>query len=102
VSDIRESHKALVRRILQGAGEASPAERLAAFNDEGLPEPLQSLVDKVSADAYRVTQEDINSAIGSGLREDQVFEIVVCAAIGQASRQYETAFAALDAASERT
>jgi hypothetical protein len=34
----------------------------------------------------------------SGLSEDQVFEIVVCAAIGQATRQYDTALAALEAA----
>jgi hypothetical protein len=34
----------------------------------------------------------------SGLSEDQVFEIVVCAAIGQASRQYNAALGALEAA----
>jgi len=37
----------------------------------------------------------------SGLSEDQIFEIVVCAAIGQATRQYDTALAALAAATER-
>ena len=34
----------------------------------------------------------------SALSEDQVFEIVVCAAIGEATRQYDTAIAALGAA----
>jgi hypothetical protein len=34
----------------------------------------------------------------SGLSEDQIFEIVVCAAIGHAARQYDTALAALAAA----
>lgn len=29
--------------------------------------------------------------------EDQIFEIVVCAAIGEATRQYDTVLAALDA-----
>ena len=32
----------------------------------------------------------------SGLSEDQIFELVVCAAIGQATRQYQSALGALD------
>ncbi len=31
----------------------------------------------------------------SGESEDQIFELVMCAAIGQATRQYETALEAL-------
>ena len=95
MSDIRQAQKALVRRILEGDGKASPSERRAAFNNIGLAEPLGTLVDKVAKHAYRVTDEDITAAKVSGLTEDQVFEIVVCAAVGQATRQYETAFAAL-------
>jgi hypothetical protein len=30
-----------------------------------------------------------------GTSEDQIFELVICAAIGQATRQYETALEAL-------
>ena len=45
-----------------------------------------------------VTDEDIAAARASGLSEDQIFEIVVCAAIGQAKRQYDTALEALEAA----
>jgi hypothetical protein len=98
MSDIGEARKALVRRILEGAGEASPSERRAAFQNSGLAEPLGALVDKVARQAYRVTDEDITATKMSGLSEDQVFEIVVCAAIGQATRQYDTALAALEAA----
>ena len=95
MSDIRRTQKALVKRILEGDGKASPSERRAAFNNTGLAEPLGTLVDKVAKRAYTVTDEDITAAKVSGLSEDQVFEILVCAAIGQATRQYETAFAAL-------
>ena len=87
-----------MRRIQEGAGKASPSERRAAFNNSGLAEPLGALVDKIARHAYRVTDEDIAAARVSGLSEDQVFEIVVCAAIGQATRQYDTALAALRAA----
>ena len=93
--DIRHAQKALVRRILEGDGNASPSDRTAAFNNSGVAEPLGTLVDKVAKHAYRVTDEDVTAAKMSGLNEDQVFEIVVCAAIGQATRQYEMALAAL-------
>ena len=98
MSDIRQARKALARRILEGAGKVSPSERRAAFQNSGLAKPLAALVDKVARHAYRVTDEDIPAAKLSGLTEDQVFEIVVCAAIGQATRQYDTALAALEAA----
>ena len=98
MSDIRQARTALARRILEGDGKASPSERRAAFNNRGLGEPLGALVDKVARHAYRVTDEDIAAARASGLSEDQLFELVVCAAIGQASRQYDSALAALDAA----
>lgn len=48
-----------------------------------------------------MTDEDIAAARAPGLSEDQIFEIVVCAAIGQAMRQYDTALAALEAATEK-
>jgi alkylhydroperoxidase family enzyme len=60
------------------------------------------LIDKVAKRAYTVTDEDIAAARASGLSEDQIFEIVVCAAVGQATRQYDAALAALKAATERS
>ena len=98
MSDITQARRALMRRIQEGAGKASPSERQAAFNDSGLAEPLSALVDKVAGHAYSVTDGDITATLASGLSEDQVFELVVCAAIGQAARQYNTALAALEAA----
>jgi len=79
-------------------GNATPSERRAAFDNGGLAGPVASLVDKVARHADRVTDEDIAAARRSGLSEDQVFEMVVCAAVGQASRQYDAAVAALEAA----
>jgi hypothetical protein len=101
MSDISHGRKVLTTRILEGDGTASSSERRAAFSNSGLAEPLGALADKVARHAYKVTDEDINAARVSGVSEDQVFEIVVCAAIGQATRQYETALAALGAATEK-
>jgi hypothetical protein len=91
MSDIRQARKALTSRILEGDGKTSPSERKAAFNNSGLAEPLGTLVDKVSVHADKITDEDITAARASGLSEDQVFEIVVCAAVGHATRQYDAA-----------
>ena len=98
MSNIGQARKALVRRILEGAGKASHSERRAAFNNSGVGEPVIALVDKVARHAHKVTDEEVEAAKASGLSEDQVFEIVVCAAIGQATRQYDSALAALEAA----
>ena len=102
MSNVEHARKALVSRILDGAGRASTSERRAAFNNRGLPEPLEPLIDKVARNAWRITDEDIDAARVSGLSEDQVFEIVVCAAVGQASRQHDAAMAALEAATGRS
>jgi hypothetical protein len=98
---INQARRALVARILEGEGKASHAQRRAAFDNAGLTDPLRTLINKVARHAYKITDEDITGARVSGLNEDQIFEVVVCAAIGQATRQYETALAALKAATEK-
>jgi alkylhydroperoxidase family enzyme len=96
--DIRRARHALLARILEGDASASRAQRRAAFDNAGLTEPLRTLVDKVAARAHLVGDEDIAAARASGLDEDKIFELVVCAAIGQATRQQDAALATLDAA----
>jgi hypothetical protein len=100
MANITQECRALVARILEGPGEASSAQRRAAFDNTGLPEPLGTLIDKVATHASRVSEQDIDAARESGVSEDQIFELVVCGAIGQAMRQYDTAIAALDAATK--
>ena|SRR5215469_12771276 len=98
MSDIKQAREALVMRILKGDGKTSPADRRAAFNNSGISGPVGSLVEKVAKRAYAVTDEDITALKLSGLSEDQIFEIVVCAAVGQATRQYDAALATLEIA----
>lgn len=87
----RAAHGALVSRVLDGAGTAPRAQRRAAFDNAGLDGPLSTLVDKVDLRPTRVTDDDFAAVKATGLSEDQVFELVICAALGQATRQYETA-----------
>lgn len=98
MSDVRQARSALIARILEGDGRASRAQRRAAFDSVALTEPLSGLIDKVAKHAYQITDEEVAAVAASGLSEDQLFEIVVCAAIGQATRQHDAALAALEAA----
>jgi hypothetical protein len=91
----------VVARILEGDGKASHAQRRAAFDNAGLAVPLSTLIDKLTKHAYTVTDADIAAARALGLSEDQMFEIVVAGAVGQATRQYDTALAALLVATEK-
>jgi len=88
----------VVSRILDGEGASSKEQRRAAFDNQGVAEPGRALVEKVAKNAYRVTDEDVAAAKSAGLKEDEIFELVVCAAIGQSTRQLENALAALEQA----
>jgi alkylhydroperoxidase family enzyme len=98
MSDITELHRALIARVLEGDGTAPREMRHAAFENAGLGEPIRTLIDTVAYHADRVTDEDVAAVRAAGLTEDQIFEIVVCAAIGQAGRQYKSGLAALASA----
>ena len=91
-------YQAVVTRILDGDGRASRAERRAAFDNTTLTEPLRGLISKVAKHPTQITDEDVAAVREAGLSEDQIFELVVCAAVGQATRQYQSALAALDVA----
>lgn len=88
----------IINRILKGTGHSAQEERQAAFSNSNLPQALHTLVDKVAYNAYKITDNDINMVKEAGFSEDQLFELIICAAIGQASRQYESGLAALSEA----
>jgi hypothetical protein len=89
------SRGALVTRVLEGEGEASREARRAAFDNKS----DIALVDKVAKTAWKITDDDVAAAKAT-LSEVAVFELVVCAAIGQATRQLDAALAALDTVEE--
>jgi alkylhydroperoxidase family enzyme len=91
----RAAHRALVDRVLSGEGRASSEQRARAFAGDGLPPPLDALIGKVADRPAQVTAEDLAAAKASGCTEDQLFELVVCAAVGQSARLYEAGLAAL-------
>ena len=92
----RAAHRALVDRVVNGEGRASAEQRAHAFsNDDGLSPPLQALIGKVATRPAQVTETDFAAAKALGFSEDQLFELVICAAVGQSARLYEAGLAAL-------
>ncbi|MFI6830919.1 hypothetical protein ACIBG5_27725 [Kribbella sp. NPDC050241] len=91
----RVAHQALVDRVLTGEGTASAEDRARAFGNADVPLPLQALIGKVAMTPSQVTDADFAAAKAAGFSEDQLFELVVCAAVGQSTRQYEAGLAAL-------
>jgi alkylhydroperoxidase family enzyme len=100
MSDIETAKRGLVQRLLEGEGQASRALRVAAFGDDrsALPESMRVLAEKIITQPSKVRDEDIQAARSAGVTEDELFELVVCVAVGEATREHETALAALDAA----
>ena len=91
----RAAHRVLVDRILRGPGQASAEQRARAFGNDGLSPPLDALIGKVASRPAQVTEADFAAAQAAGFTEDQLFELVVCAAVGRSARMYDAGLAAL-------
>lgn len=98
MSKVDELRGVVVERVLAGPGKAAPEQRRAAFDNEGVAPAVRALIDKVTETAYKVTDEDVAAAKAAGITEDEIFELAVCASLGEATRQLETALAVLSTA----
>lgn len=79
--------------VLRGPGESDPALRVSVAERKDVPDELRDVVEKIHRHAYKVTDEDIGR-LQTRYSDDQLFELVVSAALG-ASR--ERLLAGLDA-----
>lgn len=75
----------MLERVLDGPGETEHAIRHAAADRKDLPAELLPLIDKIHDRAYAVTDEDL-AALQKRYNDDELFEIIVSAALG-ASRK---------------
>lgn len=98
MTPIPDPHAALRDRVLQtvldGRGETDPSLRHAAADGRGVPGELESLVEKIHAHAYKVTDEDV-ARLQTNYSDDQLFEVVVSAALGASRRRLEAGLEAL-------
>lgn len=89
------AHRALVDRVLNGEGRASVEQRASAFSNAGLSQPLDGLLGKVATSPTQVTDADFAAARAASFSEDELFELVICAAVGQSNRLYDAGLTAL-------
>ena len=86
-----------LQSVLDGPANADTKLRNAAANNAGLPADLQSLVAKIHAHAYRVTDEDVTAAkVKYG--DDRMFEVIVSAAMGASRKRLDAGLSALEKA----
>jgi alkylhydroperoxidase family enzyme len=85
----------VLRSVLESPGESDPAIRNAAAERGDVPTDLRALVDKVHDHAYTVTDDDI-ARLQPAHGDDQLFEIILSAALGASRQRLLAALAALD------
>ena len=103
MSHIPDRHASLrdrvLNRVLDGAGESDPAMRHAAAEAKALPSDLQPLIDKVHKHAYKVTDDDV-ARLQPTYGDDQLFEIIVSAALGASRKRLAAGLRALENATQ--
>jgi predicted RNA polymerase sigma factor len=82
-------------RVFNGPGESEPAVRNAVAENVSVPSDLQSLVHKIHAHASQVTDDDV-ARVQAQYGDDQLFEIIVSAAVGASRDRLVRALAALE------
>jgi hypothetical protein len=90
----RQGREAIEAAVLRGPGQTSPALRQQAAAGRELPAELAPLVAKIRAHAYRITDEDL-TALRGRYSEDELFEVVVAAALGAALHRLDAGLRAL-------
>jgi alkylhydroperoxidase family enzyme len=73
--------RALLQRARTGTGEA--------------PEPLLAFADKIAGQPWTVTDEDFLRLRAAGYSEDQIFEVVLAAALGAGLQRFDAGLRAL-------
>jgi hypothetical protein len=91
------ARQALEDAVLRGAGRTDPGLRQRLAERRDVPAGLQALVEKIERHAYKVTDEDLD-APKSTYADDELFEIVVAAALGSAQVRLRAGLRALEEA----
>ena len=91
-ADLRDR---VYRTVFDGPGQTDPALRHAVAANAAVPAELAALVDKIHRHAYKVTDEDL-ARLRATHGDDELFEIVVSAALGASRNRLAAGLAALE------
>lgn len=86
----------VVNRVLHGEGVTRTDARRAAFDNTGANPATRDLTNKVAQNAWKVTGNDVAGAKAKGASDDEIFELVIAAALGQSTRQIDAAMRRLN------
>ena len=81
--------------VLTGPGVSDVALRRTAAEGAGVPADLELFIDKIHRHAYKVTDEDV-ARLQAKYGDDQMFEIVVSAALGASQKRLLAGLNALE------
>jgi hypothetical protein len=88
-SDVRLRRAVLERASWLAVGDPEPTAEV--------PDTLGAIVEKVALSAYRVTDADIDAAGDAGHDENELFDVIVAAALGAGLARRERGLAAIAA-----
>jgi hypothetical protein len=95
---VSDPHAALrdrvLRRVLEGDAQTPPAKRRDAFERRAPSPDLKTLIEKIHDHAYKVTDADVATA-QQVYGDDQLFEIIVSAALGASHERLQAGLKAL-------
>ena len=91
-ADLRDR---VYRTVFDGPGRTDSALRHGVAANAAVPAELAALIEKIHRHAYKVTDEDLARLRGSH-GDDELFEIVVSAALGASRNRLAAGLAALE------
>lgn len=98
MSDRHQAGRRLLEEaVLHATADLDPSVREAVAELLEVPEVLRALVEKVQHQAYRVTDEDF-APLRARYSEDELFEVVVAAALGAGLTRVRAGMKALEEA----
>ena len=89
--------RGVLASVLDGPADTDSALRRMVANGSGVPADLETLVAKIHAHAYRVTDADV-TVPASARGEDSMFEVIVAASMGAAEQRLAAGLRALEQA----
>jgi hypothetical protein len=81
--------------VLGTPGESGPAERRQAMEGEGATPELAAFLRRVQQHAYRITDDEVAALRAAGHGDDQIFELLLSAALGAAEARLSAGLRAL-------
>jgi hypothetical protein len=93
---LADLQRATRKAVLDGPGRTDPSLRQQVALGQPPPD-LADVIAKIRAHAYRVTDADVD-ALRATYSDDQLFEVIVAAALGAAEHRLQRALAAVEGA----